>query len=141
MQKSRRTTISLSCISPIARNQSQKIPAFQVTGVDYAGPICIRNNKNEVVKAYICLFICATIRALHVHLEVVEDQTTSAFIRALKRFISRRGILEWIISDNAKTFKAGSQELKTLKTKVLESAAQQNFFANHGIKWRFIIPS
>ena len=73
---------------------------FRVTGVDYAGPIYIRNNRKEVAKAYICLFTCATIRA--VHLEVVEDQTTSAFIRAFKRFISRRGIPEWIISDNAK---------------------------------------
>ncbi|XP_078370370.1 uncharacterized protein LOC144654152 [Oculina patagonica] len=76
---------------------------FQVTGIDYAGPLYVRNANKEVAKVYICLFTCTTIRA--VHLELVEDQTASAFLRAFKRFASRRGIPECIISDNAKTFK------------------------------------
>ena len=109
---------------------------FQVTGVDYAGPLYIRNNKKEVAKVYICLFTCATIRAIH--LEMVEDQTSSSFIRAFKRFISRRGIPECIISDNAKTFIAGSQELTTLKTKILQTTESQRFLANNGIMWKFI---
>ena len=99
---------------------------FQVTGIDYAGPLYV----------YICLFTCTAIRA--VHLELVEDQTASAFLRAFKRFASRRGIPGCIISDNAKTFKAGSQDLKALKTRVIEAAESQRFLANHGIKWRFI---
>ena len=86
---------------------------FQVTGIDYAGPLYVCNANKEVSKVYICLFTCTAIRA--VHLELVEDQTASAFWRAFKRFASRRGIPEWIISDNAKTFKAGSQDLQALK--------------------------
>ena len=69
---------------------------------------------------------------------MVEDQTTGAFLRAFKRFISRRGIPECVISDNAKTFKAGSQELITLKTQILETADSQRFLANNGIEWKFI---
>ena len=109
---------------------------FQVTGIDYAGPLYVRNAHKEVGKVYICLFTCTAIRA--VHLELVEDQTASAFLRAFKRFASRRGIPECIISDNAKTFKAGSQDLKALKTQVIEAAESQRFLANHGIKWKFI---
>ena len=86
---------------------------FQVTGIDYAGPLYVCNANKEVSKVYICLFTCTAIRA--VHLELVEDQTACAFWRAFKRFASRRGIPEWIISDNVKTFKAGSQDLQALK--------------------------
>ena len=109
---------------------------FQVTGIDYAGPLCVRNANKEVAKVYICLFTCTAIRA--VHLQLVGDHTASAFLRAFKRFASTRGIPECIISDNAKTFKAGSQELKALKTQVIEAAESQRFLANHGIKWKFI---
>ena len=59
------------------------------------------------------VFTCTAIRA--VYLELVEDQTANALLRAFKRFASRRGIPECIISDNAKTFKAGSQDLQALK--------------------------
>ena len=46
---------------------------FQVTGIDYAGPLYVCNANKEVSKVYICLFTCTAIRA--VHLELVEDQT------------------------------------------------------------------
>ncbi|KXJ24267.1 uncharacterized protein LOC110248629 [Exaiptasia diaphana] len=54
------------------------------------------------------------------------------------RFISRRGIPECIISDNAKTFIAGAQERTTLTTNILKAAESQRFLANNGIKWKFI---
>ena len=50
---------------------------FQVTGIDYAGPLYVCNANKEVSKVYICLFTCTAIRT--VHLELVEDQTASAF--------------------------------------------------------------
>ena len=109
---------------------------FQVTGIDYAEPLYVRNANKEVSKVYICLFTCTAIRADY--LELVEDQTASAFLRAFKRFASRRGIPECIISDNAKRFKAGSQDLQALKTQVIEAAESQRFFANYRIKWKFI---
>ena len=91
----------------------------------------MRNANKEVAKVYIGLFTRTTIRA--VHLELVEDQTASAFLRAFKIFASREGIPEFIISDNAKTFKAGSQDLQALKTQVIKTAESQRFLANHGI--------
>ena len=41
---------------------------FQHTGVDFAGPLVYKVNKKEVGKAYIIIFTCAVMRA--VHLEV-----------------------------------------------------------------------
>ena len=79
---------------------SHGIQSFQETGTDYAGPLHVRNANKKIAKVYICLFPCTAIRA--VHLELVDDQTANAFLRAFKRFASRRGIPEYIISDNAK---------------------------------------
>lgn len=70
-------------------------------------PLYIQNDKKEVVKVYICLFTCTALQAIH--LEIVEDQTASLFVRAFRQFVCKRGIPEYIISDNAKTFKKGSQ--------------------------------
>lgn len=78
---------------------------FLNCGVDYAGPVLILNRKGrgaQTKKAYICLFICFTTRA--VHLELVSDLSSDAYLLALKRFISRRGKPATIFSDNGKNF-------------------------------------
>lgn len=65
---------------------------FLHSGVDYAGPINIRTTKgrgHRSYKGYICLFVCMSTRALH--LEVVSDISTQAFLAAFRRFVSRRG--------------------------------------------------
>ena len=58
---------------------------FEKVRVDYAGPFQIKYGhvrKPTVVKAYICLFVCLSVKA--VHLELVSDLTTEAFIAALR---------------------------------------------------------
>ena len=122
---------------PLPKSRVLQSQAFQFTGIDYAGPLYVRDQGNQTSsKVYICLFTCAAVRAIH--LELVEDQTTQAFLRAFRRFISRRGVPECIISDNAKTFRAGAQELQTIKNQVLKPNASQQFLANHNINWKFI---
>jgi len=39
-----------------------------------------------------------------IHLELISDLTTEMFLNALKRFISRRGKCDSILSDNGKNF-------------------------------------
>ncbi|XP_061709504.1 uncharacterized protein LOC133519514 [Cydia pomonella] len=78
---------------------------FLTCGVDYAGPVFILNRKGrgaQTVKAYICLFVCFVTRAIH--LELVSDLTTDAYLLALKRFIARRGKPNEIFSDNGRNF-------------------------------------
>ena len=52
--------------------------AFSFTGVDFAGPLFVKNRKSDMRKVYICLFTCATSRAIH--LELVNDLTADTFI-------------------------------------------------------------
>ena len=58
-------------------------PAFTYTGVDFAGPVMVHaSSPSFSKKVWIALFTCYVTRA--VHLEVVPDQSTPAFIRCLK---------------------------------------------------------
>ena len=98
-------------------NQTNQLPSFcvnqsrpfQYTGVDFTGPLHIRNGKEEK-KAYITLFTCAVTRA--VHMELAKDLTAAEFGRNLKKFVARRGTPNLLVSDNAATFKAVSVDLE-----------------------------
>ena len=85
---------------------------FSNTGVDFAGPLYVKNDTVGVGKVYIVLFTCCVTRA--VHLELVAHMDTSAFIKCLRRFCPRRGTPRLINSDNAMTFKAADQLWKKL---------------------------
>ncbi|XP_018395971.1 PREDICTED: uncharacterized protein LOC108774377 [Cyphomyrmex costatus] len=79
---------------------SQTMP-FHNTGVDYAGPFIVKDRKgrgSKTSKAFVCLFICFATKALH--LELVSDLTSEAFIAALRRFSARRGKPAHMYSDN-----------------------------------------
>lgn len=64
---------------------------FTNIGVDFMGPFhihyAIRGKKPT--KAYGAIFVCFWSKA--VHIELVSDLTTEAFLASLKRFVGRRG--------------------------------------------------
>ena len=112
---------------------------------DYAGPVLIRHGgqrSKSTAKAYIALFICMCTKAIH--LELVSDLTSDAFIAALKRFIARRGIPTQLFSDNGTNFRRASSTLHDLyrlfKSKGYEQTTQE-FISSQDIKWSFIRPS
>ena len=86
---------------------------FDHVGLDYAGPFMIKygsTRKPTFVKAYVCVFVSLSIKA--VHLELASDLTTDAFIAALQRFIARRGKPSLIRSDHGTNFVGAVGELK-----------------------------
>ena len=88
---------------------------FDKVGVDYAGPVLIKYGhvrKPTVVKANIYIFVSLTVKA--VHLELVSDLTSDAFIACLRRFISRRCIPSLIWSDHGTNFVGAAREIKDL---------------------------
>lgn len=84
------------------------------------------------IKAWISLFVCFTTRA--VHLEVVEDLTSNAFVAALRRFMSRRGRCAKIYSDNGTNFVGAQKELNFLISSNIPIMAKE------GIEWHFNPP-
>ncbi|XP_054279078.1 uncharacterized protein LOC128997464 [Macrosteles quadrilineatus] len=117
---------------------------FSNTGTDFCGPIFTRSSRRRnspKIKSYIVLFVCMTTKAIH--LELVSDLTTEAFIAAFKRFISRRGICNNIYSDNGTNYVGASRELKELRELFKTQEHQRRVIEEtsiHKITWHFIPP-
>ena len=97
--------------------------AFSKVGVDFAGPLYVKNiylSKGEMYKHYIPLLTCPSTRALH--LELTPDLSANSFLRVLKRFFGRRGPPTLFISDNRRTFR---------------QAKVKTFALNRNIDWTF----
>ena len=109
---------------PLPRVRVTESSPFSVTGIDFAGPLYSVDQPGK--KFYICLFTCATTRA--VHLELTDSLSLPAFVLALRQFAARRGWPAIIFSDNAATFGACATRLK-------------DTMADVAAEWRFIVPS
>ncbi|UYV71077.1 hypothetical protein LAZ67_8001639 [Cordylochernes scorpioides] len=126
------------CVDPEVHTKYTKIvpirvrdaTAFEILGVDLAGPLYLKNKT----KAWIVLFTCAVFRAIH--LELVTSLSTEAFIQALRRFIAWRGRPTVIYSDNGTNFVGANNALKALNWKKI--VLDQNL---HKISWKFIPPT
>ena len=113
---------------------------FETVGVDYAGPVYIKygyTRKLTIVKAYICVFVSLTVKA--VHLELVSNLTSEAFVAALHRFVARRGYPSLIWNDHRTHFVGANHELKSefLKTEIAQHKISE-FCASKSIEWEFI---
>lgn len=128
---------------PAARVTPSK--PFSSTGVDYAGPFntkVIHLRGARQIKVYLCIFICLSTKA--VHLEVVTDLTTEAFIAALSRFISRRGRCSDIYSDCGTNFVGAAAELRKIINSIKSQTSREqvtNFTASMEVNFHFNPPS
>ena len=93
--------------------------AFQVTGLDFAGSLYVKNNSNND-KVYILLSTCASSRAIH--LELTMDMSIEGLLRGFKRFIARRGIPDIVVNDNFKTSRS-----RDVKQYMLRQGIKQQF--------------
>lgn len=116
---------------------------FEVTGVDYAGPIYLKptHKRAPSLKAYICIFVCFTTKS--VHIELVSDLSTHGFLKALRRFIARRGTPSHLHSDNGKNFEGAKNELVELYRMLRNSDERdriRNACVEEGIQWHLTPP-
>ncbi|XP_017468972.1 PREDICTED: uncharacterized protein LOC108360974 [Rhagoletis zephyria] len=144
----------MTCVRHNHRVEAQimaDLPADRVTagkpflhvGIDYAGPIDIKmidREGNQIVrqKVWIAVFVCLKTRA--VHLDLVTDLTTIAFIACYERFVSRRGRCERIYSDNGTAFVGAAKDIK----RAMESWHKEDVFQHLSVKgteWRFMTPA
>ncbi len=116
---------------PLPKWRLEDSPPFTVTGVDFTGALYVKTSSAET-KAYVCLFTCANTRAIH--LEVVEDLSEETFLKAFRRFVSRRSLPRKMVSDNATTYLSSAEELKRL----LNSVNLKETLSRRGCDWIFI---
>ena len=119
---------------PLPSERVQWVAPFSHVGVDHMGSCTIKDTQGRKSKAYICLFVCATTRA--VHLEVVENLTTTSFVMCLRSLAATKGMPTLILSDNHKTFIAGETFLLDLQ---LDPSVQE-YLQSKNVRWKHQTP-
>lgn len=115
---------------------------FDGVGTDFAGPFTVkvsrlRNAKSY--KAYLCVFVCLATKA--VHLELVADLSTEAFLATLDRFVSRRGLPSLIRSDCGTNFKGADRVLREIVDFLRRNHQEIGMnLSRRGINWAFDPP-
>ncbi|XP_076298363.1 uncharacterized protein LOC143217706 [Lasioglossum baleicum] len=116
---------------------------FYHTGVDYAGPFTTKFSPGRgarTCKSYVAVFVCLATRS--VHLELVSDYSSDAFIAAYRRFVSRRGVCASIRSDCGTTFVGADKELRQMLNAANDEMKKtRQALAESGTNWIFNPPA
>lgn len=120
------------------------VKPFTYAGTDFCGPFMMRmsNNKRiKTIKGYVAIFICFSTRA--VHLEAVSDLTAEAFVASFRRFISRRGNVLKLYSDNGGNFVKAKSILELETTQAITEFNEEikRELANLSTKFYFNPPA
>lgn len=87
------------------------LPKNIVSKASQTGPFRVSpyRKSGTPVKIYVCLFVCLATKAIH--LEAVYDLRTSNFLQSFKQFLSRRGVVSEMYSDNGTNFIGAKAEV------------------------------
>lgn len=110
---------------------------FTFCGMDCFGPFAVKNGRKEI-KRYGLIITCLSSRA--VHIEMLNDLSTDAFINALRCFISLRGAVSQLRCDQGTNFVGASNEFKNA-LKQCDIRALEAFLADKQCEFRFNAPS
>lgn len=116
---------------------------FWNTGVDYAGPFVVEFIDEDrkpfwQCKVWVAIFVCLKTRA--VHIDMVSDLTSIAFLSCYQRFINRRGRCRRMYSDNGTCFVGAEKEIKKAYEKWFTDETF-HALAENGTEWKFITPA
>ncbi|XP_015367520.1 PREDICTED: uncharacterized protein LOC107164278 [Diuraphis noxia] len=126
-------------MADLPRSRVSECRPFSRVGIDFAGPLKMTENrlrKSREYKVYIAVFVCFVVKA--VHLEVVSDLSTKAFLAALDRFVARRGIPTDIYTDCGTNFVGAARQLNDL---INDVANRDHISASVRTTWHFNPPS
>lgn len=125
---------------PIERVHMFEKPFFY-TGMDYFGPILVTVGRRHE-KRWGVLFTCLVIRA--VHIELASSLDTDSCILAIRNFMSRRGVVKTLYSDNGTNMRGAEAELRraiqSLDKNRLQKEGQHPLPAQTVTEWKFITP-
>lgn len=127
-------------MADLPSERCSEVAPFTYSGVDMFGPFLIKEGRKEL-KRYGALFTCFSSRAIH--LESTNSLETDSFIMALRRFISRRGDVRRLRSDNGTNFVGASAELKKAVKEMDQQKIAEFLLRNNTdwIGWDFNTPT
>ncbi|XP_052089512.1 uncharacterized protein LOC127726248 [Mytilus californianus] len=128
-------------MSDLPTDRLSPCPPFSYVGVDTFGPwsVVFRKTRGGSAnqKRWALLFTCMTTRA--VHIEVIEDMSTSSFINAMRRVIAVRGPIIQFRSDRGTNFIGATSELN-IDPEFVEKGPIKEFLLKSGTTWKFNPP-
>lgn len=111
-------------------------PPFTNSGVDCFGPFYTKRGRGQY-KRYGVIFTCMAIRAIHI--EIADSLSTDSFINALRRFIARRGQVQFLRCDRGTNFVGGERELREAVDSLNHAKIHETLLTK-GIDWQFNPP-
>ncbi|XP_038142217.1 uncharacterized protein LOC119784309 [Cyprinodon tularosa] len=109
-RKYRRRTETQS-MGDLPADRTEPTPPFTYVGMDCFGPIYVKDGRKEL-KRYGLILTCLCSRAIHI--EVVDDLSTDAFLNAIRAFIAIRGNVRQLRCDRGTNFIGAQRELADL---------------------------
>lgn len=104
---------------------------FSYCGLDMFGPFYTKLGRN-LYKRYVALFTCLSSKAIH--LEATFEMSTDSFINALRRFLTRRGPIRSIQSDNGTNFLGADNEFAKI-VHGLDQSKVKGFLSSNNCDW------
>lgn len=97
-KRDRARCFPLPDMPPWPENRVKPSSPFSIVGLDYFGPMLFKAPDGGAAKVWVVIFTCLSCRA--VHLEPVDNMEAEGFLLCFRRFVSRRGIPQEILSDH-----------------------------------------
>lgn len=136
-----RGRLEVQKMADLPSDRIEPTPPFTNVGVDAFGPWLIvhRRTRGGLVNAkrWAILFTCLSTRAIHI--EVVEEMSSSAFINALRRFVAIRGRVRLFRSDRGTNF-VGATDSLNIEAINVEDNSMRNFMQDSKTVWMFNPP-
>ncbi|KAK3102368.1 hypothetical protein FSP39_010852 [Pinctada imbricata] len=124
-RKLRRPT-EVQRMADLPEDRVEPTPPFTYCGMDCFGPFITKQGRKEM-KRYGLLFTCMCSRAIHI--EMLDDMSTDAFINGLRCFIAIRGAVRQIRCDQGSNFIGTKNEFERLATYLTENQCEFVFNA------------
>lgn len=124
-------------MAELPKERTEASAPFSYSGMDCFGPFSIKRGRKEY-KRYGLIFTCLSSRA--VHIEMLEDLSTDAFINALRCFISLRGAVCQLRCDQGTNFVGARNEFREA-LKQCDMQALEAFLADKQCEFVFSAPS
>lgn len=136
-----RGKIQYQIMADLPADRLDPSPPFTKVGVDAFGPWSIVTRKTRGgsanSKRWGILFACLVTRA--VHIEVVEEMSSSAFINAVRRFTAIRGPVKTFRSDQGTNFVGAVDHLR-IDAIYVDDEPLKKYLHNSGTIWIFNPP-
>lgn len=94
-------------MADLPEDRMELTPPFTSCGLDCFGPFYVKEARKELQK-YGLILTCMYSRAIHI--KMLDDLTTNAFINALRAFIAIRGNVRQLRCDQGTNFVGAKKE-------------------------------